>query len=349
MIGVGIVGMGRSGWELHAAPLSKMPEYEVVAVCDQSQARLDEAVKAFGAKPYTDADALIASPEVDLVVVSVPGHLHAKVSIAAMRAGKDVVVEKPMANSLAEVDSMLAAAKETGRRITAFHNRHWDRDYQTIKALYQNGILGDLLTIDSRVMTYGPEWTTYGVAEFNPHWRLESAYGGGFLADWGPHLVEQVLDLVGQAPKSVTCQLRSHLWAKEVEDYFFMRLVFPSGLVASVEGSNNARIPLPRWHVVGSSGTLTAPGDWGKWTEFKIRGSFAGLDMDLYPREIGPSSGGKNYDVGDELSAAFYTDLAEALATGRPTAVTAVRAREVMAVIQAARDSNASGKTVEIG
>ncbi len=348
MIRVGIIGMGRSGWELHAAPLSKMPEYKVAAVCDQSEARVNEAAKEFGAKPYTDASAVLANPDIDLVVVSVPGHLHAKVSIAAMEAGKDVVIEKPMANSLAEADDMLAAAQRTGRRLVAFHNRHWDRDYQTLKALVDKGTLGELLTLDSRVMTYGPEWTTYGVAEFNPHWRLEAAYGGGFLADWGPHLVEQILDLVGETPKTVTCQLRSHLWAKEVEDYFFMRLVFPSGLVSSVEGSNNARVPLPRWFVVGSTGTLVAPGDWGKWTEFKIRGEFAGLNMDLLPQEIGPSSGGKNYDVGDELSASFYTDLAEALATGRETAVTAQRAREVMAVIQAARDSNSTGKSVEL-
>jgi len=64
-----------------------------------------------------------------------------------------------------------------------------------------------------------------------------------FPGDWGPHLVEQMLDLTGQWPDAVTCQLRSQLWAVEVEDYFHMRLSFPSGLLVTLEGSNNARIP----------------------------------------------------------------------------------------------------------
>ena len=55
--------------------------------------------------------------------------------------------------------------------------------------------------------------------QFNPQWRLQKVYGGGFLADWGPHLIEQCLDLTGAWPEGVTCQLRSQLWATKVEDY----------------------------------------------------------------------------------------------------------------------------------
>jgi predicted dehydrogenase len=231
--------------------------------------------------------------------------------------------------------------------LTVFHNRRWDRDYLLLKSLVQRGVLGELLTLDSRVMTYGPEWTTYGVPEFNPQWRIQAAYGGGFLADWGPHLVEQVLDLTGEWPVSVTCQLRSHLWAVEVEDYFYMRLTFPSGLPVTLEGSNNARLPLPRWFVVGREGTLVADGTWGKWTDMRIRGTISDVTMDLLPQGIGPSSGGRAYDVGEELSACFYGDLTEALTTGRPPAITAQRARDVMAILEAARQSNASGQTVK--
>jgi predicted dehydrogenase len=189
--------------------------------------------------------------------------------------------------------------------------------------------------------------TTYGVPEFNPKWRIQAAYGGGFLADWGPHLVEQVLDLTGEWPVSVTCQLRSHLWAVEVEDYFCMRLTFPSGLPVTLEGSNNARLPLPRWFAVGREGTLVADGAWGKWTDMRIRGTISDVTMDLLPQGIGPSSGGRAYDVGEELSACFYDDLTEALTTGRPPAITAQRARDVMAILEAARQSNASGQTVK--
>ena len=361
-INVGIIGMGRSGWELHAAWLSKDPAFRLVAVCDQSPTRRAEAARTFSARPYQDASDLIADPAVQLVVVASPSNLHATLAIAALEAGKHVVVEKPMAITLAEADDMAAVAVRCGRVLTVFHNRRWDRDYQMVKKLVADGMLGKLLTLDSRVMTYGPEWTTYGVPEFNPQWRIQKAWGGGFLADWGPHMVYQALELVGYwpsdtvhsgAPKgttglSITCQLRSQLWATEVEDYFNVRLAFASGLVATLEGTNNARIPLPRWFVVGSEGTLTADGAWGRWTEMRLRRTMSGMPVDVLPQGVGPSSGGRNYDVGEELSALFYQDLAEALTTGRPPAITAKQARDVMAVLDAARRSDATGQTVNL-
>ncbi|MEI6210366.1 MAG: Gfo/Idh/MocA family oxidoreductase [bacterium] len=348
MINVGIIGLGRSGWELHAEPLRKMKEYRLVAVCDQSAARLEKAAQAFGVRTTQDPLVIIQDPQVDLVVIAAPSNLHASLAIAALEAGKHALVEKPMAMTLAEADAMVAAAGRAKRLLTVFHNRRWDRDYQMVKAIVQKKLLGELLTLDSRVMTFGPEWTTYGVAEFNPQWRIQKAHGGGFLADWGPHLVEQMLDLTGQWPDSVTCQLRAQIWAKEVEDYFHLRLAFPSGLLVTLEGSNNARTPLPRWFVAGREGTLVADGAWGKWTDMRVRGSVADIPVDILPRDVGPSSGGRSYDVGDELSAQFYGDLAEALAAGRPSAITAQRARDVMAILDAARQSHAENRTVAI-
>jgi len=346
MIKVGIMGMGRSGWELHATHLQTIPGYRLVAVCDQSEVRREEAAKTFKVRAYADPQQVIEDPEVQLVVVSLPSNLHASAAIAALEAGKDVVVEKPMSVTLAEADAMVAAAETSGRLLTVFHNRRWDRDYQMVKTLADGGLLGELLTLDSRVMTYGLAWATYGVPEFDPTWRTKAAYGGGFMADWGPHLLEQVLDLAGELPVSVTCQLCSHIWSTEVEDYFHMRLTFPCGLLATLEGSNNARMPLPRWFVVGREGTLVADGAWGRWTDMRIRRSMADMTMDLLPQDVGPSSGSRDYDVGEELSAFFYADLAEALATGRPPAISAQRGRDVMYILEAARRSSQSGQTI---
>ena len=346
MIDVGIIGMGRSGWELHASFLQTFPGYRLVAATDQSPERLNRAVLEFGVKPYQSAQELIADPEIQLVVVSAPSNLHASLSIAALEAGKDVVVEKPMSITLAEANAMLETAERTGRILTVFHNRRWDRDYLMLKKLITDGVLGELFTVDSRVMTYGPEWATYGVSEFNPQWRTQAAWGGGFLADWGPHLVEQCLDLTGEWPESVSCQLRGQVWASEVEDYFFMRLGFPSGLLFTLEGSNNARFPLPRWFAVGREGTLEAKGAWGEWTDMRIRRSVADMPVEIVPQGMGASSGSHSFDVGEELSAWFYTDLAEAIANGRPPAISAQRGRNVMAILEAARQSNASGQTV---
>jgi predicted dehydrogenase len=146
---------------------------------------------------------------------------------------------------------------------------------------------------------------------------------------------------------NVSAQLRSQLWATEVEDYFDVRLTFPSGLLATLEGSNNSRIPMPRWLVVGREGTLMAEGRWGEWTSMRVRTQVAGAAADILPQDVGPSSGSCSMDVGEELSAQFYTDLRQAIETRRPPAITAARARDVVALLDAARESHALQQTVQ--
>ena len=298
MIRVGIIGMGRSGWELHAAPLSHIPGYCVTGVCDQSEKRLTEAAQMFQAKPFTDPEALCCDAEVDFVVVAVPGSLHSSLAIHALNCGKHVLVEKPMANTLAEAEAMLEAAHRSKRLLTVFHNRYWDRDFRMVHSFVRAGALGELLSIEARVMTYGPERANYGVPEFNSTWRTQAAYGGGFLADWGPHLVAQCLGLAGAWPSHVTCHLRSQMWATEVDDAFYLRLTFDSGLLVTIEGSNNARLPLPRWFVVGGEGTLRAEGAWGRWTEMQVRQTLGGMVVDMSPQGVDSATAGAAWPWG---------------------------------------------------
>ena len=91
-----------------------------------------------------------------------------------------------------------------------------------------------------------------------------------------------------------------------------------------------------------------ADGAWGHWTDMRIRRELAGVSADIIPQGIEPGSGSHNSDVEDELSACFYGNLAEALRSGRPPAITARQARDVMAVLEAARQSHASGQTVSL-
>lgn len=346
MIRVGVIGLGRSGWEIHCSFLSKAKQFQLAAVCDQSPERLKQAGELFNTKTYSSAQELISDSDIELVVVSAPSHLHKSLALAVLAAGKHVIVEKPMSTTLADADEMLDAAEKSGRVLTVFHNRRWDRDYLMIKKFFQEGRFGSLFSIDSRVMTFGPEWSTYGVKEYDPQWRTKAAYGGGFLADWGPHLVDQCLDLSCEWPKSVSCELRSHLWATEVEDSFTLRLSFPSGLLATIEGSNNTRIPLPRWFVVGEKGTLISKGEWGKWTEMRFKGLVDDKEAEFEPKPASEGDGLESFGVDTELTARFYTDLHEALMKGREPVIKAKFARNVMAVLEAARRSAKEGQTI---
>jgi scyllo-inositol 2-dehydrogenase (NADP+) len=345
-IAVGIIGVGRSGWELHAQTLREMADYRVAAICDASAPRLARAAEECGALPHAEPQALIGDPDLDLVVVAVPGSLHASLAIAALEAGKHVVVEKPMASTAAEADEMLAAARTSGRLLSVFHNRRWDPDYRMLRLLVERGEFGELLTVDSRIISFGPEWPSYGVPEFNPRWRTQAAYGGGFLADWGPHLVDQVLDLVDEWPTRVSAELRSHLWCTEVDDSFHIRLSFASGLLVTVEGSNNARIPLPRWFVVGADATLISGSGFGHWTEMSLCRGMGEAVVDLAPEVLPPVSAPGEVKDSNNPTWLFYEDLAAALREGRGPAISAEHSRDVVAILDAARRSSETGQTV---
>ena len=346
MINIGIIGAGRSGWELHAQRLQNLKGYRLVAMCDSTPARLQRVAANFNVKTYSDAGSLFADAGIDVVVVATPNSMHMKHAIAALQAGKHVVVEKPMAISVAEADAMLAAAERAGRLLVPFHNRHWDTDYQIVREIARKGILGDLLTVESRVMTYTPEWITYGAPEWNPAWRIQAAYGGGMLNDWGPHQMEQILDLLDEYPSSVRCDTRRDLWAVEVDDYFSLRLYMPSGRTATVEASNNARVSPPRWFIVGSEGSLASEGGWSNWSKVHVCRAVSGVAMDMVPQGGAATGSGRDMGVADSLSDIFYGDLAEVLATGRPPTVPAERSRDAIAILQAARESSITGQNV---
>ncbi|HXW01732.1 MAG TPA: Gfo/Idh/MocA family oxidoreductase, partial [Anaerolineae bacterium] len=115
-IKVGIAGLGRSGWGIHANALGSLTEhFRIVAVCDLDPVRQQEAKERFGCRAYADYADLVADDEVELMIVATPSQLHVNDTIAALRAGKHVMVEKPMAPDLAGVDEMIAVAEETGQ------------------------------------------------------------------------------------------------------------------------------------------------------------------------------------------------------------------------------------------
>src|SRR5688572_18244881 len=126
-IRVAVIGLGRAGWDIHAMALEKLPEkFRIVHVVDRDAARREEATQRFGCRATDNFDAVVADHDVELVIIATPNLLHAPQTIAALRAGKHVVCDKPMATSVAEADAMIAAARESGKVLTVFNNmRYW--------------------------------------------------------------------------------------------------------------------------------------------------------------------------------------------------------------------------------
>lgn len=245
---IGYGGMG--GWH-HKSITEKIPDLAVKGVYDIRKEARGKA-RENGLYVYASLEELLQDGAVELVTVATPNNFHKDLVIACLRAGKNVVCEKPVAMNAAELREMIAAAEETGRLFTVHHNRRWDRDYQTIKAVLADGTIGTPYFIESRVQ--GSRGAMHG-------WRGYKVNGGGMVLDWGVHLIDQLLDLIDSPVVSVDAHLQS-IFTPEVDDNIKILLRFENRVSALCEMSTNCFINLPRWHISGTDGTAMIEG-WG--------------------------------------------------------------------------------------
>jgi len=201
-IRVAIVGCGRIS-DLHELGYRECEEARLVAVCDSRRGRARAKAKAWGVdKVYTDYRALLADPEVDLVELLVPHHLHAEMAIAACRAGKHVSVQKPMARTVSEAESMMAAAEQAGVVLRVYENFVFYPPYVRARKMIEAGEIGEPQMIRLHVNT-GTRDTVWKVPLSAWLWRFdERRCGGGPLVfDHGYHLFSLARYLMGEVER----------------------------------------------------------------------------------------------------------------------------------------------------
>ena len=330
-ISVGVVGMGRSGEELHGKYIRERAEFRLEAISDTSPERLKQCKKTLKPKKtYSTYDELLGDEAIELVVVATPSQAHCEMVLAAFERGKHVLVEKPVALNLEEFERMEESARERGLVFSVFHSRRWDGDYLRVRKIIDDGLLGDVFDIQSRVLDYGPGWSEFGVQEFRPRWRAEKKYGGGRLYDWGSHLIDQVLMMVSSKVETVYGDLKSLIWSDEVDDHFKLLIKFENGTTAEVESSADCRISLPRWFIVGDKGTLSGPR-----TELKVRS------------ELIDDADETVFEPFENEWDAVYENLAQVIRDGAELAVKPEEVKRTVAVIDAAMLSSSRRESVK--
>ncbi|HBM80252.1 MAG TPA: gfo/Idh/MocA family oxidoreductase [Clostridiaceae bacterium] len=243
-LNLGILGYGGMGtW--HRNNACHVEGVNVVAAYDIDPDRVDAAKKS-GLHGYNTLESFLKADEINTVLVSTPNYVHKELAIAAANAGKNVIVEKPAALSVAEFDEMVAAAKENHVVFTAHQNRRWDKDYYTARKVFRDNMLGDVFTIESRL--HGSGGLIHG-------WRAKKEYGGGMVYDWGVHFLDQILYMVPNKVKTVYAKLYSVI-NPEVDDYFKIILTFDNGMSAQIELGTFCLKSLPRWFMCGNRGTM---------------------------------------------------------------------------------------------
>src|SRR5450755_582495 len=244
---VAIVGYGLAGSAFHAPLIAATAGMRVSAVVTSNAERAENARAAYdGVEVFADVDGLLTTAnDIDLVVVATPNRMHAPTALAAIDAGKAVVVDKPFAVSVAEGESLIAAAAARGVPLSVYQNRRWDGDFLTLRRLLDEGALGEVTRYESRFERWRP------VA--GSGWRESGSPSdaGGLLFDLGAHLIDQALVLFGPVTH-VYAEVDRRRAGVQADDDVFVALTHASGVRSHLWCSAIASELGPRLRVLGS-------------------------------------------------------------------------------------------------
>lgn len=340
MIRTGVIGYGLGGMAFHAPLVDAVPELELVAI---ATSRVGEVHERYPRVRVSTPEALIADPDVSLVVISTPNDSHYPLARAALEAGKHVVIDKPFVNHVAEGEALIALAKLKGLVLSAFHNRRWDGDFLTVRKLLDGGRLGEVMLAELRWDRYRPEVTTL--------WRDVPEAGSGMLADLGPHLIDQALQLFG-APQALTADIAVQRDNARTDDYFDIAFHYGERRVI-LSASRLIASPRPRFALHGKKGNFFKYGldPQEPWMRAGKSATEAGYGVED-PAQYGvlALADGTRETVPTERGdyRRYYSGVGRAIAEGSEPPVTAEDAVTGLRIMELARASSREGRRIRL-
>jgi len=337
-----VIGYGFAGRCFHAYLVGLAPGLRLHGVASRDAATRERIVADLGSagvRAYVDMDDVCADPDVDLVVLATPTHVHADQAVQALSAGKHVVVDKPTALSLADTDRMIAASSASGKLLSVFQNRRWDGDYLTAQAAIASGELGDVRWIELAWQGFGA-WGG---------WRGHAEFGGGRYWDLGAHLADQICQFFPEPVEGVFCRLRRDYAASDIDSEALVVVTFEGGRTGVLDLSGTTAHPKPRFLLHGSAATFSKYG-LDPQEEAMIAGD---IDSAVDPAEHHARiHDGKVERIVPTLPGrwrSYYENVAEALAGAAPLAVDMASVRRAMAVLDAGIRSSETGRVERPG
>lgn len=242
-IRVGLIGYGYASKTFHAPLIAGTPGMALAAVSSS------DATKVHADWPsvpvVSEPKHLFNDPNIDLIVIPTPNDTHFPLAKAALEAGKHVIVDKPFTVTLSQARELDALAKSFGRVLSVFHNRRWDSDFLTVKALLNEGTLGEILFFESHFDRFRPQ--------VRNRWREQAGPGSGIWYDLAPHLLDQAVNLFG-LPVSMTVDLAQLRPGAQTTDYFHAVLSYPQRRIV-LHGTMVAAAESARYILHGTRGS----------------------------------------------------------------------------------------------
>lgn len=336
MIRAIFIGYGRNAQELHAPAIEKTDGIEVAGVYDINETSCRMAKERFGCEIFSDYKQVLAA-DFDLAIILTRNDTHTDIACDFMNKGKDVLVTKPWALNIAQANRLVDTAKKTGQKLIAWLPCRWSSEMDALRKAIKNGIVGKLFFVRRSFFTFGKRYD----------WQTRREYGGGYLLNWGPHLIDQPLNLIGEQIDAVYGDLKQVINPGDAEDMFYMTCKTQSGVSIVAEFGIGAKV-LPDWMIQGDKGTLIIND--GKLTAHVARyeeqidkNAYRGkVDMEVTVLDDNVSK----YAYGN--TDMIYDHIAKAL-TGRcEYAVSLDDVIQLTKVLDAVRASSESGRMAEV-
>ena len=361
----GVLGCGAIG-PTHMGAIAQIEGAELVAIADTNREKAEAAAQKHGVSTiYDDLRGLLANDSIDAICVCTPSGLHSENAISVLRAGKHVIVEKPMDVSLEACDRLIAAEDETGKTLAIISQHRFDAATVLVKEAIDSGKLGDIVLADASVKWWRTQ-NYYDSGEWRGTWAMD---GGGALMNQGVHTVDLLQWLTGGVA-SLWAQTRTSAHERiEVEDIAVAALTFNNGAVGTLTATTAAWEGFPvRIDIYGTEGTAIIEGDRLKTLKFKngetyqteeaaahalsvAQGGTASVKDDAATRLVVPS-GGAAADPGavwGDAHKAQIEDFMRAVHTGTKPLIDGREGKKPLEIITGVYRSARTGQPITLG
>lgn len=247
-INTGILSFGMSGRVFHAPFIHSNPQFNLTAVVERTKKTAQASYPTV--KSYDHIDALLADDTIELVIVNTPNHTHFEFAVAALQAGKHVLLEKPAVENTEQLEQLSRVSEQTGKKIFFYQNRRFDSHFMLVKSIIERGLLGKLTEVHIRFDRYKME---LGQKDFKENSQYASS---GLVYDLGPHVIDQAISLFGH-PVHATKTTASNREGSQVPDYFHYQLQYPNNLQVFLTANLLVVDPQPAFVLHGTKGTFT--------------------------------------------------------------------------------------------
>jgi scyllo-inositol 2-dehydrogenase (NADP+) len=339
-IQIGIVGLGRAGWGMHGPELTGMEKkFRIAAGCDIDAGYRKRFADAYTCPVYRRIEDMIADPNVELVDIASRTTEHVPHALLALKAGKDVFLEKPIAASYTEALKLKTAARRSRGNLYIRHNRRFEPGFQHIREIIASGILGTVYAIKLHRNGFSRR----------DDWQTLLRCGGGQILNWGPHIIDHALRFLDAPVADMWSDLKRIAAVGDAEDHVHMILRGANGRVVDLQISGGAAIAEPEYIVLGSRGGLESSGD-----EIHLR--YLDPKKKLKPRRAKSATPKQGFGSPDSLKwiektipvapasgatmTSIWDHLHAAIRRGQPFPITLDEALGVMRVISAARKTS---------